>query len=213
MTGAGAHAGFRWSLTSAPARGAGEDRAAVFAVPDGLVVALADGAGGTSSGATAADAVIAAVAEVAEGMRGGVAAAWMRLLTRLDRAPAALGHGQCTAVVAHVTRYGVVGASVGDSGAWIVRADAIDELTADQARKPLLGSGARVAPLGRGAILAGTLVVASDGLFAYAPRDAIAAIARGPDLAAIGPALVARVRLPSGAMPDDAAIIVVRADG
>jgi hypothetical protein len=64
----------------------GQDRAAVIVRPDGLVIALADGAGGTGNGAEAAQAVIDAVAAGRD---------WQEL----DDDPARLGHGQTTAVV------------------------------------------------------------------------------------------------------------------
>jgi hypothetical protein len=213
MSGAVSGDRYAWQITSAPARGAGQDRAIVVPVVDGLVVALADGAGGTSGGATAADAVIAAATTAAVAL---VAGSPLGFLVRLDRAAGRLGGGQCTAIVAHVDGAGGIrGASVGDSAAWLVSDRpgevAIVELTADQARKPLLGGGARATALRPGGLGQATLVIASDGLFAYAARAAIAAIATGPDLAAIGPALVELVRLPSGALPDDVAIVVVRA--
>ncbi|MBK9030298.1 MAG: hypothetical protein IPL61_02985 [Myxococcales bacterium] len=44
-----------------------------------------------------------------------------------------------------------------------------------------------------------------------APPTEIARIARGPALAAAAAALIERVRLPSGALPDDVAIVLVRA--
>ena len=53
---------------------------------------------------------------------------------------AAIG-GQITAVLVAVTAEGVVGASVGDSEAWIVRVDDVVKLTDGQQREPLLGTG------------------------------------------------------------------------
>ena len=54
------------------------------------------------------------------------------------------------------------------------------------------------------------LVVASDGLWNYAPRAAIAELASGDDLDAAVRALVDLVRLPSGELQDDVAIALVR---
>lgn len=117
-----------------------QDRALVVPVPDGLVLALADGAGGTAHGARAADAVIAAV-------RANPTADPAGLLVDLDD-PDRLGMAQCTAVIAHVDRCSerptIRGASVGDSEAWLL--DLLDPtilvpLTSAQHRKPLLGAG------------------------------------------------------------------------
>lgn len=106
-----------------PARGVGEDRAAVNETNAGLRVALADGAGGTGGGARAADDAIAAILAAPEAPR------WLDVLREIDRA-AARGPGRCTAVVVELTATGLHGASVGDSGAWMFGDDASD-LTAD----------------------------------------------------------------------------------
>jgi len=93
-------------------RGAGQDRADVFATGDGLVIALADGAGGTGHGAEAAEGVIAAVAAH---LAAAGAMSWKDVLAELDRKPVRLGHGQTTAVVLQVDERGINGAAVGDS--------------------------------------------------------------------------------------------------
>lgn len=115
------------------ARGAGQDRAAVFEKPDALVVVLADGAGGTSRGASAAQAIADAVAAAdTDGCD---------LLGLLDGDPNRLGQGQATAVIISLSASGIAGASVGDSGAWLVAGGNVHELTAGQVRKPLVGDG------------------------------------------------------------------------
>ena len=171
-----------------------------------MVVALADGAGGTARGEVAAAAVVAAAA----GAWGDDGAA---LLAELDREGKRLGGGQATAVVLAVAAGVITGASVGDSGAWLVRGDTIVDLTEHQIRKPLVGSGCvagRIAPTPLGD---GTLLVASDGLSRYAsPRD-VARVATGSDLDAAAHALVALVRLPTGALQDDVSVVLVRAVG
>ncbi len=179
---------------------------------DEIVVVLADGAGGTGGGAEAAEHLIEATRErIREGRSD-----WSDLGTLLleaDRFLAARGVGETTAVVAVVGRSGVRGASVGDSEAWLVRADGWEDLTQGQVRKPLLGSG-RAIPVSFGlAVLDGTLVVASDGLFKYARADVVCEAARRSATDAVAPALVERVRLPSGALPDDIAIVVCRPTG
>jgi len=76
--------------------------------------------------------------------------------------------GQCTAVVVEISEGRVFGASVGDSGAWMLPGKAIVDLTENQNRKPLLGSD-EASPMGFGPIeISGRLLIASDGLFKYA---------------------------------------------
>ncbi len=50
--------------------------------------------------------------------------------------------GEAAAVVALVTKGMIVGASVGDSEAWLLARGGVVRLTSNQRRKPLLGSGA-----------------------------------------------------------------------
>ncbi len=174
----------------------------MFAARDQVVVVLADGAGGTGDGARAAETTLAAVETAASGAFDATA-----LLSQLD---GELAHvGQSTAVVLTVTRDRVYGASVGDSEAWIVRAGDTIELSAGQYRKPLIGAGCIPIAIDAAA-LDGTLVVASDGLFRYAKRDDIMRIASGADLDVAARALIDGVRLPTGALQDDVAVVLVR---
>jgi len=168
---------------------------------DGLLIALADGAGGASNGALAAQAVIDAAA------RGGDPTE-----TLLECDEYLQNVGLTTAIIMHVGDGGVVGASVGDSAACRIDRDVID-LTERQHRKPLVGGGCvPVAfrcerPLGTA-----TLLVASDGLFAYAAAADIARIVRaGGDLCAMADTLVGLVRLPTGGLQDDVTIVLCRA--
>ncbi len=197
---------WRYAMRVCGVRGAGQDRAAVIAIDGGLVIALADGAGGTGAGDVAAQAIVDAAAAAAP-----TRPSWAAFLDELDGDPARLGHGQATAVLVTVTAAGIRGASVGDSGAWLVRGDAIDELTAQQQRKPLVGAGGAMAmALGCGPIGDATLVVASDGLLKYGARRAIARIAGQADLAAAADALIELVRLPSGGLQDDVGVVLCR---
>lgn len=186
-----------------------QDRALVVPVPNGLVFALADGAGGTAHGARAADAVIAAV-------RANPTADPAGLLVDLDD-PDRLGMAQCTAVIAHVDRCSerptIRGASVGDSEAWLL--DLLDPtilvpLTSAQHRKPLLGAGC--APVAYSHALSPTslVVLGSDGLFRYALPRELARAARATSLDAAARALVDLVRLPTGGLQDDVSLILCR---
>jgi hypothetical protein len=80
----------------------------------------------------------------------------------------------------------------------------------DQHRKPLLGSGARVVAIRCGPLGGRTLLMASDGLLRYARPADIARAARIPDLDVAATELVDLVRLPSGDLQDDVAIVLLR---
>ncbi len=177
---------------------------------DGVVLVVADGAGGTSGGADAADAVLMWVASAADRREDlGSAATWCELLAGVDHQLDSATGGQTTAVVVNVTDAGIVGASVGDSAAWLIGPDTHTNLTVNQNRKPLIGSGCAT-PVPFTAPLVGTLLVASDGLIKYAGPDAICAVALRADLQTVPAKLVDLVRLQSGAVPDDVGVICAR---
>ena len=73
--------------------------------------------------------------------------------------------GETTAVVVDVRTIGIAGASVGDSRAVIVKDGTISELTANQKRKPLIGTG-MAEPIGFVCPpLDGLLLLGTDGFF------------------------------------------------
>jgi serine/threonine protein phosphatase PrpC len=199
---------------SAAPRVLGDDRIALLEHGDVSIVIVADGAGGLSGGAVAAERLIqfvrgALAAPAFEPLR---AERWALLLERVDleleRDPHA---GETTAVVVAVSDHGLVGASAGDSAAWVVHPDRVDDLTAGQHRKRRLGSGTACPVTFARDRLAGTLVVATDGLMSYAPSTRIAAAVRQVDLGRAARELIQLVRLPSGELQDDVGVVLVRA--
>jgi serine/threonine protein phosphatase PrpC len=182
----------------------GQDRAVALDRGTALMIALADGAGGTGNGALAAQAIVDAVV----GLDGNERDARV-LLAQLDTHLARLG-GQSTAVIVAIDGTGLRGASVGDSGAWVVHGDEIVDLTDRQVRKPLVGDGCVPVAFQAASLRGGTLIVASDGLFRYAKRDEIVRLVHNVDLHAAAHALVALVRLPNGGLQDDVAIVLCR---
>ncbi|MGE0867533.1 MAG: PP2C family serine/threonine-protein phosphatase [Kofleriaceae bacterium] len=186
-------------------RGAGQDRAAVFETNDGVVIVVADGAGGTGSGAVAAQGVVDAVRDAAANASG-----WSSLLLDLDRSSTRLGGGQTTAVIVSVTGTGIAGASGGDSGAWLIRGATVEDLTSGQMRKPLLGAGCMPRTFKAGPLASGVLLVATDGLLKYGKQADIARIAGSSELRSASPSLVDLVRLRSGALKDDVTIVLCR---
>lgn len=105
-----------------------------------------------------------------------------------------------------VTASDIVGASCGDSQAWLLGDAASLELTKDQSRKPRLGTG-RAAPKSFCARPDGVLLVGTDGLFDHATRaDITTIVLADPDAAA--DALLALLRAKFRSLPDDVAIVV-----
>jgi serine/threonine protein phosphatase PrpC len=190
----------------------GQDRVDVVEHSRGTVIVVADGAGGTAGGAEAAEAVVDVVRLHADGLTDiRPATQWVSLLMRIDRdLSASIDGGQTTAVIVALSDDGLAGASVGDSSAWIIHDSGYADVTACQVRKPLLGSGmATVVPFELNQVLAGTLLVASDGLIKYAPAGRICETARG-DLREAAARLIDLVRLRSGALQDDVAMVLGR---
>ena len=184
-----------------------QDRVLVRVTDTRVLAVVADGVGGMHGGAAAADLV---VTTLADRPGAGTDAAWRQMLRSLDRALFEGGIGQSTAVALTVMPDLVVGASVGDSHAWWYPTDGrAVHLTSASPRKPLLGSGESspqgfACPGG-----SGRLLLASDGLFRYAPAARIEAVARVGSAQEAAEALLALVRLPAGGLQDDLGLAVI----
>ena len=112
-----------------------------------------------------------------------------------------------------MTPHGVAGASVGDSGAWLIGADGSIDLTKSQIRKPGLGTGmAMPIPFHHRKPPVATLLVATDGLLKYASPQQICEKVRADTttIDALPHALIDLVRMPSGGLQDDVAVAVAR---
>lgn len=180
-----------------------EDRVAVLPAGRGHRFVVADGAGGLGGGGRAAELVVAALDQDPED--------WCAWLSRLDIAVAADANaGESTSVVGAVYAGRILGASVGDSEAWVIDSTSVHRLTEHQHRARL-GSGEAMPVAFEGMLVPDSaLVVASDGLFRGASADAIVdAVRTGADAREL--AEVARGR--SGRLYDDVGIVVVRAPG
>lgn len=190
----------------------GEDRIAVERGAGGVLVVVADGAGGTAGGAEAAQAVCDSVVEAFR-TRSSVGP-WDVFLRLVDATLANARHGGLsTAVVVEIVDGQVTGASVGDSGAWLVSPNGIVDLTERQAHKPLLGSGA-ARPVAFGPVsLRGRLLVGTDGLFKYAPRARITSTTVEGTVETAVNALIDAVRLKNGTLQDDVAVVVCEEAG
>lgn len=190
-----------------------EDRAGAFGVAGARVLVVADGAGGRAGGRETALAIVNAVergaAELARGEDPrAIAEALGALDAELARRPAG---GESTCVVAVLRAGAVWGASVGDSVAWLLRPGGQRDLTRDQVRMPMLGSGAAIpvafgpAPLRPGE----RLLLATDGLWKYTSAERILEAGLGGPVDRAARTLIECVRLPSGALQDDVAVVLV----
>jgi serine/threonine protein phosphatase PrpC len=188
-------------------RGRGEDRIVAVRLASRTIFAVADGAGGVAGGAGAADAICKAVVEQC---RLGRVADWSEWLTQVDRAMAASGvSGLAAVVVADVADDGfITGASVGDCEAWAFLDGAPLSLTSGQVRKPLLGEGAALPVPFEAHLAHATFLMATDGLWKYMSRDRIAKTAALRPLETAAATLVDGVRLRSGALQDDVAVVI-----
>jgi hypothetical protein len=180
---------------------AGEDRLVVERIRGRTFAIVCDGAGNGGRGGLAADLAIAELTRIA---REGFVD-WMRAFSSVDQLllKQAAG-GETTCVAIEITDTGECrGASVGDSGAWMIPASRTPtELTARQSRLRL-GSGQAHAERFK-AQLMWQLVVGTDGLFKYIRhRDLPSLARRGVE------ALVEGVRLKGGGFQDDVAVILV----
>jgi serine/threonine protein phosphatase PrpC len=98
------------------------------------------------------------------------------------------------------------------SEAWIVAGNEVSVLTEAQSRKPLLGAGAAPTPFAVPGPLQGTLIVASDGLFAYATQEQIVRACTAPSVTDVAHELAKSARLASGSLQDDLSLFVVRGE-
>ena len=196
--------------------GGGHDRVDVLAgdEADACALVIADGMGGRSGAAMAAQMWIDAVRDGSRDPSRWIDTDyWLDLMSATDRAirdePRA---GETTAVVAVVAPSGVFGASVGDSAAWLIGDGDYDDLTRSQLRKPGLGGDmATPIPFSRKRALTGALLVATDGLVKYTlPEKICRTVCAATSLDGLPKALIDLVRLPSGDLQDDVAVAVAR---
>ncbi len=182
-----------------------EDRVQVVELGDGVVIAVADGAGGMGAGEQAAEAAIREVTAAASLERDP--ASWCEVLRQTDHR---LGDGQAACVVVARSSREIVGASVGDCRAWLLEDDDLKDLTADQVRKPLLGSG-EARPMGfRHPPSRGLLLVCTDGFANYIRRETLLREILWIDFPVLARKLVEMVRLPSGDLWDDVGLVACR---
>ncbi|MEW6280744.1 MAG: SpoIIE family protein phosphatase [Candidatus Eremiobacterota bacterium] len=189
-----------------------QDRAEFLNRADHVLALVADGVSGQSGGAEAAQRVV-------EGVRAAALsgpAQCRALLVQLDRELLADSTaGQTTAVLVGASASGgeLWGASVGDSGAWLLSSQG-HRVLSQHSRKPYLGSGEATPVEFQAMWRDETLLVASDGLLRYTDPTRIVLAAATQDLEEAAERLLQLVRLPrSGELTDDTSFILVRRGG
>jgi serine/threonine protein phosphatase PrpC len=187
-----------------------QDRVEVFRWEHRVLIAVADGAGGISGGTQAAELFMQIVHASATSLTS--ADACRQLLNRIDRELAISPEcGETTGVLVGVEASAdVFGAGVGDSLVWAFSSNMRVELTQQQERKPLLGSGVSAARPFAQAAVETTIVVATDGLWKYTSLAAIEKCVRTAGALKLADQLCELVRLRSGDFPDDVAIVTCR---
>jgi hypothetical protein len=182
-----------------------QDRVEVFRFDNRLVLAVADGAGGISGAAQAADLCMRLIRESAQSLNSP--AACSDLLQTIDlRVASVSACGETTGLVIVIEPERLFGASVGDSMAWAFSANNRIELTDGQQRKPFLGSGMAFCRPFLFPRIDGTIVAGTDGLWKYTSIESIERRILETDSTRLAAELSELVRLRSGAFPDDVAI-------
>ena len=190
------------------------DRAQVYRRRESWIGLVCDGAGGVGRASEGAAFVERMVTERIGGFPSLSGDALNALWEEIDDALFPTGLGEAAAAIAAIEGTRVFGASVGDSVAWVIGNRAISDLSAEQVRKPLLGSG-RARPVAfEGTLGEGTLLLASDGLVKYASEvQVVKTVADAHDLDAAARGLVDGVRLRSGKLQDDVSVVLARRSG
>ena len=185
-----------------------QDRGAIISCRRSLVLVVADGAGGLSVGAEAAVMAVTFVRQHTEQLSD--AASCAAILQEIDQHVAQDSiAGETTCTLAVVTADLVFGASVGDSGFWVIGETEFTDLTRLQTRKPFIGSGsAWPVTFEHKNASGGQLLMATDGLLKYASPEKIMGVCRRNSSDETARQLIELVRYPSGALPDDVTVIV-----
>jgi serine/threonine protein phosphatase PrpC len=187
-----------------------QDRGGIIGHGSKQILIVADGAGGISGGTEAAEVAVEYVRLHARLLDGPESCA--SIFRKMDQAIAeASDAGETTCALAVLSYEQIFGASVGDSGVWLIGIDTFVDLTRTQYQKPLIGSGAAwPVPFARPRVAGELLLLATDGLLNYAHADRIAAACRGWNAELSAPGLIDLVQYPSGALPDDVTFVLAR---
>jgi serine/threonine protein phosphatase PrpC len=198
----------RAAIETAVGESENQDRGAIIETSAGLLLVVADGAGGLSGGKQAVTMAVELVREATNNLRDSNAC--VMLLQRMDQAiEQDKIAGERTCALAVVTESVIYGASVGDSGVWMINESGFINLTARQSRKPFIGSGvACPIPFDHTQTGKEFVLLATDGLLKYtSPERIMTTCLESAPPAEIARRLIELVRYQSGALPDDVTVI------
>lgn len=185
-----------------------EDRGLILTDGPRTILCVADGAGGLSGAAEAATMAIEYIRTNV--MQLGSGEACVDLLRQMDAAVSKdKVAGETTFALAVITPGEIYGASVGDSGIWLIppEGNPID-LTARQQRKPFIGSGSAWPVGSRQRQSQEILLLATDGLLKYTSAARIIETCRRNSLDVAAQKIFNLVKLPGDKFPDDATVIL-----
>lgn len=185
----------------------GDDALYIREIGSSIWFCIADGAGGTGQGAQVSAYIIEAFEELTRIDGFDAPEDFESFLRKVDiELWDERQGGEATAIIGKVMDGVIVGASVGDSEAWIFNLEYDYELTSMQNLKPLIGSGKSV-PIGFGPMyLEKYVLLGSDGLFKYANRNDIKSLLSS-DCEAIQIADLAKKE--TGNLQDDVSVILI----
>jgi serine/threonine protein phosphatase PrpC len=185
-----------------------QDRGIIIHDGPRTLLCVADGAGGRSGGAEAANMAVELIRENVSSMNNADACA--QVLRKIDEAIAEDSiAGETTCAFAVVTAEEIFGASVGDSGIWLLpKPEGQLDLTQVQQHKPFIGSGGAWPVPFQCPKQLGTLLLATDGLLKYTSAGRIISMCRENSIELAAQRLIELVRYSSGALPDDVTVIL-----
>lgn len=206
---------YQYAQASASVQASSQESCKVLERGGTLVVVVADGGGGLRGGAAASRSLVAVVEDAVNDPTFALEdrESWIALFRETDAGLAANRAGETTGVVVVLGSRGIVGVSTGNTEAWLVAPERVDNLTVGQHAEQRLGTRRTTpTPFQRAAPRGAVLVVASDGLFKFAARDVIASVVRAQAIGVAAENLVELVKLRSGKVAEDVAVVLVRLD-
>jgi PPM family protein phosphatase len=195
-------------LLSASGNLENQDRGIIIHDGPRTLLGVADGVGGRSGGAEAASMAVESIRKNVSTMNNADDCA--EVLRKIDEAIAEDSlAGETTCAVAVVTKEEIFGASVGDSGVWMLpKTEGQLDLTPGQQHKPFIGSGGAWPVPFQCPKQPGTLLLATDGLLKYTSAERIISTCRENSIELAAQRLIELVRYSSGALPDDVTLIL-----
>jgi serine/threonine protein phosphatase PrpC len=197
-------------LLSAAGNPENQDRGSVISDGPRTLLCVADGAGGISGGKEAA--IMATEFFRQNSTPLANCEECMELLHCIDAAIARDSvAGETTCALAVITQDQILGASVGDSGVWLIPpTGSLIDLTARQQRKPFIGSGSATPVAFRHPKCEGVLLLATDGLLKYTSAERIVEVCRRHPTELAPQQMIELVKYPSGRFPDDVTLILAK---